>query len=364
MTEAPVASGPGAVDLRLQTRVTELFGCRYPIVQTGMGWVAYPPLVTAVCEAGGLGIIAAAPMTWDQMTAAIREVKEHTDMPFGVNFRTDIADIDKRIDFIIKQGVRVASFAQAPSEAMVKKLKGAGVVTMPTVGARRHAEKVAAWGVDAVIAQGGEGGGHTGSVPTSILIPQVVDAVDIPVLAAGGMTGGSGLAAALAWGAEGIAMGTRFLLTAESQVPAAVKDVYFATDVNGTVVSRAIDGAPQRVIRTEMVDRLEKAGLLAFPLAVANALKFRKLTGTSLPALVKEGLAMRKSQDLTWSQLALAANAPMLTKATMVDGKIDVGILPTGQGLGVLDDAPAAADVINAIVAEAVDALDRISRDR
>jgi len=348
------------VDARLQTRATELFGCDYPIVQTGMGWVAYPPLVTAVCEAGGLGIIASAPMTYSQMVSAVREVKENTDKPFGVNFRTDIADIDKRIDFVIKEGVRVASFAQAPSEAMVKKLKDAGVVTMPTVGARRHAEKVAEWGVDAVIAQGGEGGGHTGSVPTSILIPQVVDAVDIPVLAAGGMTGGSGLAAALAWGAEGVAMGTRFLLTAESQVPQDVKDIYFATDVNGTVVSKAIDGAPQRVIRTEMIDRLEKARLMAFPMAAINALKFRQLTGTPLPELIREGLAMKKSQNLTWGQVALAANAPMLTKATMVDGHPEVGILPTGQGLGVIADGPPAAEVIAQIVAEATAALDRI----
>lgn len=326
-----------------------------------MGWVAYPKLVTAVSDAGGLGIIAAAPMTFDQMVAAIAEVKDATDKPFGVNFRTDIADIDRRIDHCIAEGVRVASFAQAPSPDMVKKLKDAGVITVPTIGARRHAEKVAEWGVDAVIAQGAEGGGHTGSIPTSILVPEVVDAVDIPVIVAGGVTGGSGLAAALAYGAEGVAMGTRFLLSAESQVPSEVKDVYFSTDLNGTVVSKAIDGAPQRVIRTEMVDRLEKARALAFPMAAMNALRFRKLTGTPLPALIKEGLAMKKSQGLTWSQVALAANAPMLTKATMVDGEVEVGILPTGQGLGVMNDAPTAAQIIDQMVSDAVAALDRLA---
>lgn len=348
-------------DQRLHTRACELFGVDYPIVQTGMGWVAYPKLVTAVSEAGGLGIIAAAPMTFDQMVAAIREVKESTDKPFGVNFRTDIADIDRRIDHCIAAGVKVASFAQAPSPDMVKKLKDAGVVTMPTVGARRHAEKVAEWGVDAVIAQGAEGGGHTGSIPTSILVPEVVAAVDIPVIVAGGITGGTGLAAALAYGAEGVAMGTRFLLSAESQVPPSVKDVYFATDLNGTVVSKAIDGAPQRVIRTDMVDRLENARALAFPMAAMNALRFRKLTGTPLPALIKEGLAMKKSQGLTWSQVALAANAPMLTKATMVDGNTEVGILPTGQGLGVMNQAPPAAEIIEQMIADATKALDRIA---
>lgn len=324
-----------------------------------MGWVAYPALVTAVSNAGGLGIIAAAPMTFEQMVTAISEVKDGTDKPFGVNFRTDIADIDRRIDHCIAEGVKVASFAQAPNPEMVKKLKGAGVVTMPTIGARRHAEKVAEWGVDAVIAQGAEGGGHTGSIPTSILVPEVVDAIDIPVIVAGGITGGSGLAAALAYGAEGVAMGTRFLLSAESQVPSSVKDVYFATDLNGTVVSQAIDGAPQRVIRTEMVDRLEKARALAFPMAAMNALRFRKLTGTPLPELIREGLAMKKNQGLTWSQVALAANAPMLTKATMVDGEVEVGILPTGQGLGVMSNAPSAAEIIDQMVADAVIALDR-----
>lgn len=350
-----------SIDGRLQTRAAALFGTDYPIVQTGMGWVAYPRLVTAVSNAGGLGILAAATMTLDEMKKAISSVRDNTDRPFGVNLRTDAADIDARIDHLIASKVRVASFAQAPSEPMVKKLRDAGLVTMPTVGARRHAEKVAEWGVDAVIAQGAEGGGHTGTVPTSILLPQVTDAVDIPVLAAGGFTGGSGLAAALAWGADGIAMGTRFLLTRESQVPAAVKDIYFATDVNGTVVSRSIDGAPQRVIRTDMVDQLETARLTAFPRAAMNALRFRKLTGVPLRDLVTEALAMKRSQGLTWSQIALAANAPMLTKAAMVDGHPEVGILPTGQGLGVIANGPAVADVMAEIVADAVAALDRIA---
>ncbi len=308
------------VDPRLQTRITELFGVRYPIVQTGMGWVATAALTAATSNAGGLGIIAAAPMTFAQMQQAIAQVQAATDKPFGVNLRTDAHDITERVDHVIRAKVRVASFAQAPGEAVVKKLKDAGVVVMPTIGARRHAEKVAQWGVDAVIAQGQEGGGHTGVVPTSILIPQVLDAVDIPVLAAGGIFDGRGLAAALAYGADGVAMGTRFLLSSESAVPTHVKQIYLDTPVNGTVVTTAIDGAPQRVIRTEMIDELEKAKLLAFPKALSNALKFRKLTGTGYRTLLKEGLAMKKSQDLSWSQLALAANAPMLTKAAIVDG--------------------------------------------
>ena len=129
----------------------------------------------------------------------------------------------ERAALLVKHGVRVASFALAPDERVIRTLHDDGLVVVPTVGARRHAEKVAAWGVDAVIAQGAEGGGHTGVVPTSILLPQVVGAVDLPVIGAGGFSDGRGLVAALGYGAAGIAMGTRFLLTSDSPVPASVK---------------------------------------------------------------------------------------------------------------------------------------------
>ena len=348
-------SESGAIDPRLRTRATELFGVDFPIVQTGMGWVAGPSLVTGTANAGGLGILASATMTLEEMKIAINDVKERTERPFGVNLRTDAVDIDDRVDHLIATGVRVASFAQAPRPDMVKKLKDGGLVVMPTVGARRHAEKVAEWGVDAVLCQGAEGGGHTGSVPTSLLLPQVLDAVDVPVIAAGGFYDGRGLAAALAWGADGIAMGTRFLLTADSKVPDEVKAVYLSTPVTGTVVSTAVDGAPQRVIRTDVIENLERTGLLKLPRAAANALRFRKLTDTSLRDLLREGLSMKKSQDLTWSQVAMAANAAMLTRATMVEGRLEVGILPTGQCVGVVDDLPTCAELIQRIVDQAVE---------
>lgn len=155
----------------LNTRVCDLFGVEYPIVQTGMGWVAGASLTAATSEAGGLGILAAATMTLDELADAIAKLKDRTTKPFGVNLRADQADIMDRIGLLIRENVKVASFAQAPGEKVIKTLKDAGVVTMPTIGARRHAEKVQAWGVDAVIAQGQEGGGHTGQIPTSILIP-------------------------------------------------------------------------------------------------------------------------------------------------------------------------------------------------
>lgn len=339
-------------------------GCRLPIVQTGMGWVSGANLTTATSAAGGFGILAAVTMTPDQLRAAVHAVKARTGAPFGVNFRADQPDLADRVAFVVAEGVRLVSFAGAPTKDAVARCHDAGVVVMPTVGARRHAEKVLEMGVDAVIAQGGEGGGHTGTVPTSLLLPQVVDAVgtDIPVLGAGGFHDGRGLVAALAYGADGIAMGTRFLLTAESHVPPTVKDRYMAATIFDTVVTTALDGAPQRVIRTEVVDRLERSPmLLRFPRAAVAALRFRKETGTSRRDLLREGLAMRRHQDLTLSQLAMAANAPMLIKATMVDGRPEVGILPTGQVTGVIDELPTVADLLARITAEAESTLKSLS---
>jgi NAD(P)H-dependent flavin oxidoreductase YrpB (nitropropane dioxygenase family) len=345
----------------LHTRICDLFGVQYPIVQTGMGWVAGARLTAATSQAGGLGILASATMTLEQLKVAIGEVKSRTDKPFGVNLRSDQPDVMERVDLMIKSKVKVASFAQAPGKELIKRLKGEGIITMPTIGAKRHAEKVAEWGVDAVIAQGHEGGGHTGPVPTSLLLPQVTAAVDIPVLGAGGFFDGRGLVAALAFGASGIAMGTRFLLTKESTVPDAVKKIYLDTPVTGTLVTKAIDGHPQRVIRTQLVDGLERSWRLASLLrAVKHAWVFRKLTGTSMWDLLREGFAMKKGQEMTWSQLAMAANAPMMTKASMVDGRPEVGILPTGQGVGVIDELPTVAELVDRIMREADTALAKL----
>ena len=337
---------------------------RVPLVQTGMGWVAGPRLVAATCEAGGLGILASATMTLDELAAAIGEVRSRTQNPFGVNLRTDVADVGERIELMIEAGARVASFAQAPNPALVTRCKEAGLFVMPTVGARRHAEKVAEWGVDAVIAQGAEGGGHTGSVPTTLLLPQVVDAVGdrVLVIGAGGFFSGRGLVAALAYGAAGIAMGTRFLLSAESRVPDAVKRVYLGTPVTGTVVTTKVDGAPQRVVRTDLVDHLEsQSWLRSLPRAMRSAYQFRKETGATASSLLREGRAMKEGNELSWSQIVMAANAPVMTKAALVEGRTDVGVLPTGQVVGVLDTLPTVADIVDAVMSEADAVLRRWS---
>jgi NAD(P)H-dependent flavin oxidoreductase YrpB (nitropropane dioxygenase family) len=365
MSDAASGTAPAPSSDPLRTRLVDLLGCRLPIVQTGMGWVSGANLTAATSAAGGFGILASITMTDEQFRDAVHSVKESTDAPFGANFRAGQPDLDERIRFATDAGVRLFSFAGAPTKDAIAKIHDAGGLVMPTVGARRHAEKMAEWGVDAVIAQGGEGGGHTGSVPTSLLLPQVVEAVgsQIPVVGAGGFHSGAGLVAALAYGADGIAMGTRFLLTQESRVPESIKGDYTKATVFDTVVTTALDGAPQRVIRTELIDTLEKSSVVTrMPKAAFKALEFAKLTGTSAKELVEEGLAMRKSQDLTWSQLAMAANAPMLIKAALVDGDASVGVLPTGQVTGVIDDLPTVAELLERIESEARTTLARLAR--
>jgi len=346
----------------LKTRATELFGVDYPIVQTGMGWVSGARLTSATANAGGLGILASATMSYDELAAAITETKGRTSKPFGVNLRADAPDAAQRVDLLAREGVRVASFALAPRQDLIKRCKDQGLVVVPSIGARRHAEKVAGWGADAVIVQGGEGGGHTGQVPTTVLLPQVVDAVDIPVIAAGGFFDGRGLVAALAYGAEGIAMGTRFLLTSDSAVSQQVKEVYLGKGVTDTVVTREVDGVPHRVLRTELVEELGKSHTLGrLVRAARNAVAFQKLSGTSWSSFVREGLAMKKNAELSWSQVVMSANTPMLLKAAMVDGRPDLGIMSSGQVVGLLEDLPSCQELLDRIVAEATAVLERLS---
>jgi NAD(P)H-dependent flavin oxidoreductase YrpB (nitropropane dioxygenase family) len=213
-----------------------------------------------------------------------------------------------------------------------------------------------------VVVQGSEGGGHTGAVPTSILLPQVVDAVDIPVIAAGGFRDGRGLVAALAQGAVGIAMGTRFLLTSDSTVPDSVKAEYLRRSVTDTVVTSVLDGIPQRVLRTAPVERLLTEGPLSrLARSLKHAVAFQRVSGIPWPDMVREGLAMRRSHDLGWSQVLMAANTPMMLRASMVDGRTDLGTLASGQVAGVIDDLPSCKELIERIVEEAAAVLTRFT---
>jgi NAD(P)H-dependent flavin oxidoreductase YrpB (nitropropane dioxygenase family) len=182
----------------------------------------------------------------------------------------------------------------------------------------------------------------------------VVDAVDVPVIAAGGFFDGRGLAAALAYGAAGIAMGTRFLLTSDSPAADAVKRVYLASDVTGTLVTSRADGVPHRLLRTPLVERLDREGRLSGLLRSArNAAAFRRASTLTWPDLIRQGRAMRHGTGLTWDQALMAANTPVLLKAAMVDGRPDAGLMPSGQVTGLIEDLPSCAELLGRIMTEA-----------
>jgi NAD(P)H-dependent flavin oxidoreductase YrpB (nitropropane dioxygenase family) len=337
----------------LRTRLCDVLGTRYPIIQTAMGWVATPELVAASSNAGAFGFLAAAVMRPEQAERAILRVKELTDRPFGVNFLMEQPGAAEIVEAIIRHGVAAASYSRSPNRTFIERFKRAGVLCVPTVGAARHAVKAVELGADVIVAQGAEGGGHTGSVPTSLLLPQVVDAVDVPVVAAGGFHDGRGLVAALAYGAVGIAMGTRFLLTAESPVPRATLERYFKAAITDILVTTKVDGMPQRVVMNELVRRLESSNSLSLLLrALRSGLAYRKLSGASIGQLLSSALAMQKN-ELTRAQTIMAANAPILIQRAMVEGHPSEGVLPSGQVAGLITDLPTCGELVSTIVAEA-----------
>ena len=355
------------IEQLLRTPFTDLVGVPHPIVQTGMGWVSGPRLVTGTASAGGLGILASATMTLAELDQAIGEVKERTDRPFGVNLRADAADAADRCQLLIEHGVRVASFALAPKPELIARLKEHDIVVIPSVGAAKHAVKVASWGADAVMVQGREGGGHTGPVPTTLLLPSVLDALrdagsTMPVIAAGGFFDGRGLAAALCYGAAAVGMGTRFLLTQDSAVPDPVKRLYLERGLTDTVVTAKVDGMPHRMLRTDFVDELEDSSALRrLRPTLRRTREFKRTSGMSWLGLAKDGRAMKKAQGRTLGQLALAANTPMMLKAGLVEGDTAAGVLASGQVVGLIEDLPSCSVLIERIVTVAAEELRRAS---
>jgi NAD(P)H-dependent flavin oxidoreductase YrpB (nitropropane dioxygenase family) len=349
----------------LDTVLCRMLGCRAPIVQTAMGWIATPELVAASCEAGAFGFLAGAVLKPDQVKAAIHRVKELTDRPFGVNFHMFQPGAAAIVEILIAERVRAVSFGRGPDAAMVKRFRDAGILCVPTVGAAKHAKKMVELGVDMITVQGGEGGGHTGSVATNILLPQVLDSVSVPVIAAGGFRAGRGLVAALAYGAAGIAMGTRFLLTKESPVPEATKAAYLAAGVDDIIVSTKLDGMPQRMIRNKVLARIERAGKLGMWLrALESGLDMKRRTGAGWGELLRAAQAMRSHGGLSLAQALMAANAPLLIQRAVVEGQPEEGIMATGQVGGLIRDLPSCKDLVERIVTEARGRLAALSGEK
>jgi len=340
----------------LATVMVGRLGCRWPIIQTAMGWVAEPSLVIGSSNAGAFGFLGAAVMTPAEAREKLLQVRRGTDRPFGVNFHSFQPGADRIVDLIVenKDQVRAVSFGRGPDAKMIGRFRDAGILCIPTVGAVKHAQKMVQLGVDMVNVQGGEGGGHTGSVPTTVLLPQVLDAVKVPVIASGGFGDGRGLAAALAYGAVGIAMGTRFLLTRESPVPETTKAAYLKAGTDDILVTTKLDGIPQRMVRTRLMDRIERSGSLGMWLrAFESGLAMKKQSGASWLDMLRSARAMTAHGAMPLKQAIMAANMPMLIQKAVVDGDIEHGVMATGVVGGRINDIPSCQDLVDRIVAEA-----------
>lgn len=344
----------------LRTPLCDLLGCELPVVQTAMGWVAGSSLVAATCNAGGFGFLAGATIAADRIEAEILRVKALTgDRPFGLNFHMFQPNAQQLLDLAVKHRLRAVSYGRGPDKKVIGRLRDAGIVCMPTVGALKHAQKAIEMGANAITIQGGEGGGHTGSVPTTVLLPQVVDAVQVPVVAAGGFFDGRGLVAALAYGAQGIAMGTRFLMTRDSGVPEATLQRYLAVrDAEKIQVSHLVDGMPQRMIPNEYLAMLEKASpLRRLRIALDLALRWKAQTGMTTAHAAKVLWQGLREDAGGLAQTVMAANAPMLLQRAMVDGQPAEGVMSAGQVAALIGRLDSCAELIDAIRRQALERL-------
>lgn len=340
------------MDSLINTRLNAELGCKFPVIQTAMGWVSTSKLVTASITSGAFGFLAAAVMSPDECETEIKSIKGATDAPFGVNIHSFQPDIDRIIDMCLDYEVKALSYGRAPSGKIIDKVKAKNIKCVPTIGAGKHAKKAIELGADILVCQGAEGGGHTGQTPTMLLLAEVMDKdLGVPIVACGGFKDGRGLASALAFGADGIAMGTRFMLTSDSPTPDETKNAYLASEVTKIPVSVKLDGLPQRMILNEKLSELEKSngfGLLIK--GIYNGLRYRKEAGLSFGDMVSTAWKMARNSDLTLGQTMMAANAPAIIQTAMVKGDPVRGVLPSGQVAGLIDDLPSCSELIDQIV--------------
>lgn len=247
----------------MRTEITELLGIQYPIIQGGMAWVAEHHLAAGVSEAGGLGLIGAASAPADWVRQQIREARKKTEKPFGVNIMLMSPYADEVAKVIVEEGVKVVTTGAGSPEKYMEMWKSAGVKVIPVVASVALARRMERTGADAVVAEGSESGGHIGENTTMVLVPQVADAVQIPVIAAGGIADGRGVAAAFMLGAKGVQIGTHFVVTKEAQVHENYKQrILKAKDIDSCVTGRTT-GHPVRALRNQMTKeylRMEKEG--------------------------------------------------------------------------------------------------------
>jgi enoyl-[acyl-carrier protein] reductase II len=264
--------------MTLRTPICDLLGIEHPILLAGMGGVSYAEVCAAVSAAGGFGSLGMAGQSPQFIREQMRRVKELTDKPFGVDLLAAQPEtLTASVDVIIEEGAKAFIAGLGVPVSILDQLHEAGIIVMSMCGSVRHAVKAAEAGCDVVIAQGTEGGGHTGSVASVALWPQVVDAVDVPVIAAGGLFDGRGLAAALAFGCQGVWMGTRFIASAEAHAGQPYKEAIVGMSESDTVISRAFTGKTLRAIANETTKEWEKKEAKPFPLQVMDSVKENRL---------------------------------------------------------------------------------------
>ena len=309
--------------MALRTRLTDLLGVEYPIIQGGMAWTATAELAAAVSNAGGFGVIGAGHMPTDILRSEIRNAKSLTDKPFGVNLMLLTPHIDEIVDMVIEEGVyAVTTGAGNPSKFMVA-LKAAGIKVLPIAPTVALAKRMESIGADAIIGEGMEAGGHIGELTTMVLVPQLVDAVSIPVVAAGGIADGRGMAAAFALGAEGVQVGTRFMCAEECTIHPDVKAQVIKAKDRDTVVTGRSTGHPVRVIKNKLSRQIEVLD------------KANNPDGVEALGLGKLALAMRK-------------------------GDVEMGSLMAGQAAAMVCEIQPAADIVNEMMSEAEAVLGRL----
>jgi enoyl-[acyl-carrier protein] reductase II len=300
----------------MKTEITSLLGIEYPIIQGGMAWVAEYHLAAAVSEAGGLGLFGAASAPAEWVREQVREAKKLTDKPFGVNIMLMSPYADDVAKVIVEEGVKVVTTGAGNPEKYMKMWKDAGVKVIPVVASVALAKRMERCGADAVVAEGTESGGHIGETTTMVLVPQVVDAVNIPVIAAGGIADGRGIAAAFMLGAKGVQMGTHFVVTTESQVHQNYKNLIIkAKDIDTKVTGRTT-GHPVRALRNQMTKQYL--------------------------AKEAEGASFEELEYLTLGGLRKA----------VVDGDVVNGSVMAGQSAGMVKEEMTCAELINKLVRE------------
>lgn len=288
-------------------KICKLLGIKYPIFQGAMAWIANGNLAGHVSKDGGLGIIAGGGMPVDVLRQEIRKVKSITSNPFGVNLMLMMADVEKQIDVCIEEGVPVVTTGAGNPGPYMEKLKAAGIKVIPVIPSVALAKRMEKIGADAIIAEGMEGGGHIGTITTISLVPQVVEAVNIPVIAAGGIAGGKQFLAALSLGAEGIQVGTKFLVANECTVHENYKNAILKAKDRSTVSTGNYTGHPVRVIENKFAKQIlemEKAGA---PKEEIEQLGTGKLRLAVVDGDVENGSVMA-------GQVAAMVNEPMSTK--------------------------------------------------